>query len=89
MVLSSRKVEEGGSHTMALEFRSPFRWVRDVGDTADLNEVAKNLKSIKVENPNRVVDFPDLVGASYVDYGAFSKLREGYHHLVSLGDVCR
>lgn len=76
MVLSSRKVEEGGSHTMALEFRSPFRWVRDVGDTADLNEVAKNLKSIKVENPNKVVDFPDLVGASYVDYGAFSKLRE-------------
>lgn len=65
---------------MGIKFRLPFTVTNDVGDSDSYEEITRNLieataKISKQQNPNAVVDFPDLVSASFVDYGSFGKLR--------------
>lgn len=68
---------------MAVKFRSPIKRIKNVGDTENLDEIRSLIEedkaqanAPKVEKKGVSVDFPDLVGSSFVDYGSFSKLRE-------------
>ena len=61
------------------KFQSPILRIEDVGDSEDLDDIRSLIeeKKIKVEPTDYAkVDFPDLVNSKFVDFGAFSKLRE-------------